>query len=341
MRAARRALLTDERDVGGERGAAGRARRCAASRKGVTSLAAMPLARRPRRGRRRCAAPSPRPGSRPRPGSGWRRAGRRAGRGGRACGGRGRWRRGRRGGAAPAGPLSRDQKAGSASWPKAITGTPRVSSTSSVFGRSRIALAPLATTVTGVWASSSRSAETSKLVSAPRWTPPMPPVAKTSMPASRAQIIVAATVVAPVQPSASATARSARDSLRTSRRGGERLELVGRRGRRGSARPTRRWSPARRRRRAPRPRRRGRSRGSPGCGMPWVMIVDSSATSGRRAATRLGDLGGEGERRRDHGGLPVMCRAAAASAARERRLGVAGRRRGRRGARRRRRRRRR
>ena len=51
-------------------------------------------------------------------------------------------------------PLSRDQKAGSASWPKAITGTPRVSSTSRVFGRSRIALAPEATTVTGVSASS-------------------------------------------------------------------------------------------------------------------------------------------------------------------------------------------
>ena len=48
-----------------------------------------------------------------------------------------------------------------------MTGTPRVSSTSSVLGRSRIALAPAATTVTGVCASSCRSAEMSKLVSAP------------------------------------------------------------------------------------------------------------------------------------------------------------------------------
>ena len=67
----------------------------------------------------------------------------------------------------------------------------------------------------------------SKLVSAPRWTPPMPPVAKTSMPARRAQIMVAATVVEPVQPSASATARSARESLRTSRARGEGVEAAG------------------------------------------------------------------------------------------------------------------
>ena len=61
-------------------------------------------------------------------------------------------------------------------------------------------MAPAATTVTGVSASSRRSAEMSKLVSAPRCTPPMPPVAKTLMPARCAQIIVAATVVAPVPP---------------------------------------------------------------------------------------------------------------------------------------------
>jgi hypothetical protein len=58
----------------------------------------------------------------------------------------------------------RDQKAGISSWPKATTGTPRVSSASSVLGMSRMALAPAQTTMTGVRASSSRSAEMSKLV---------------------------------------------------------------------------------------------------------------------------------------------------------------------------------
>ena len=62
-------------------------------------------------------------------------------------------------------------------------------------------LAPAQTTATEVWASSWRSAEMSMVVSAPRWTPPMPPVAKTRMPASSAIIMVVATVVAPVRPS--------------------------------------------------------------------------------------------------------------------------------------------
>ena len=59
---------------------------------------------------------------------------------------------------------------------------------------------PAQTTATGVRASSSRSAEISKLVSAPRCTPPIPPVANTFIPARCAQIIVAATVVAPCLP---------------------------------------------------------------------------------------------------------------------------------------------
>src|ERR1019366_4790518 len=69
---------------------------------------------------------------------------------------------------------------------------------SSVLGRSSSALAPAQTTATGVRASSSRSAEMSKLTSAPRCTPPIPPVANTLMPARCAQIMVAATVVAPI-----------------------------------------------------------------------------------------------------------------------------------------------
>ena len=67
--------------------------------------------------------------------------------------------------------------------------------------------------MTGVRASSSRSAEMSKLCSAPLCTPPMPPVANTLMPAMCAAIMVAATVVPPVRPSATAKARSARDSF--------------------------------------------------------------------------------------------------------------------------------
>ena len=124
----------------------------------------------------------------------------------------------------------------------------------------------------------------SKLASAPRWTPPMPPVAKTSMPASRAQIIVAATVVAPVQPSASATARSARESLRTSRAAARASSSRGLEADADAAVHD----------------RDGRGDGAGGAdlgldgagglevrrdsGMPWVMMVDSSATSGRRAA---------------------------------------------------------
>ena len=60
-----------------------------------------------------------------------------------------------------------------------------------------MALAPAQTTATGVRASSCRSALMSKLVAAPRCTPPMPPVANTRMPAIAAMIMVAATVVAP------------------------------------------------------------------------------------------------------------------------------------------------
>jgi hypothetical protein len=80
---------------------------------------------------------------------------------------------------------------------------------------SRIDFTPAQTTATGVRASSSRSAEMSKLSPAPRCTPPMPPVANTRMPASAAMIIVAATVVAPVWPAATASGRSRRLSLGT------------------------------------------------------------------------------------------------------------------------------
>jgi len=54
---------------------------------------------------------------------------------------------------------------------------------SKVFAMSRIDLTPAETTATGVRPSSVRSALTSKVVSAPRWTPPIPPVTKIGMPA--------------------------------------------------------------------------------------------------------------------------------------------------------------
>ena len=78
-------------------------------------------------------------------------------------------------------------------------------------------LAPAQTTITGVWASSSRSAEMSMVVSAPRCTPPMPPVAKTWIPAMWAMIMVVATVVAPSASQATSAGRSRRLALVTLR----------------------------------------------------------------------------------------------------------------------------
>ena len=51
------------------------------------------------------------------------------------------------------------------------------------------------------------------VVSAPRWTPPMPPVAKTPMPAMWAIIMVVVTVQAPSWPRATSTGRSRRLAL--------------------------------------------------------------------------------------------------------------------------------
>ncbi len=125
-------------------------------------------------------------------------------------------------------PEPREKKPGSSSVPTATTGTPRVSSTSSVAGTSRIALGPAQTTTSGVRASSSRSTDTSRLggrtrlsgpaegSKAPAWTPPIPPVAKTRMPAAWAASIVADTVVAPQPPEVSAPASVGRATFRTS-----------------------------------------------------------------------------------------------------------------------------
>jgi hypothetical protein len=125
----------------------------------------------------------------------------------------------------------------------------------------------------------------SKLVSAPRCTPPMPPVAKTRMPASAATIIVAATVVAPLPPRATTTGRSRRLSFATA----------------APLRPSRSISacvrPAFRRPSstaivagtAPFARTSASTASAVsafcGQGMPCAMIVDSSATTGRPAAS--------------------------------------------------------
>ena len=177
-------------------------------------------------------------------------------------------------------PERRDQKAGSSSVPWAITGTPRVSSASNVSGRSRIALAPAHTTITGVCASSSRSADMSKLRAAPRCTPPMPPVANAAMPAARAAIMVAATVVEPVAPVARATARSARLTLSTSRAVDNASSAVPSNPTRSRPSETAMVAGT-----APAPRTSASTARAVsrlvGEGMPCVMMVDSSATTGR------------------------------------------------------------
>src|ERR1700722_10058876 len=145
---------------------------------------------------------------------------------------------------------------------------------------SRIDLAPAQTTATRVRESSTRSAEMSNVSSTPRCTPPMPPVAKISMPASPATNIVAATVV-PAEPLRAATsARSRREALTTPPLNWPRRSISCR------SRPT-----------LKRPSMTAIVAGTApisrtasstvsavstlrGKGMPWVMIVDSSATIG-------------------------------------------------------------
>ena len=162
---------------------------------------------------------------------------------------------------------------------------------SRVRGRSRMLLAPAQTTATGVRASSVRSAETSQVWAAPRWTPPMPPVANTRMPA-----------------------RCGQPHRRRHR--GRRRALLGDRGGqvaaagleyavgprpapaiRPSPRPTvgtpaaRRWSPA------PPPRARTAASACravsrlSGRGRPCAISVDSRATTGRRSARRRATSG--------------------------------------------------
>mmetsp|Transcript_34769 Transcript_34769/g.90188 ORF Transcript_34769/g.90188 Transcript_34769/m.90188 type:complete len:236 (-) Transcript_34769:241-948(-) len=89
------------------------------------------------------------------------------------------------------------KNAGNSSVPYAKTGTPSVSSTSSVRRMSKIDFTPAHTTVTPVWLNSVRSALTSIESSPPRCTPPIPPVTNTGILAFDARKAVPDTVVAP------------------------------------------------------------------------------------------------------------------------------------------------
>lgn len=110
----------------------------------------------------------------------------------------------------------------------------------------------------------------------------MPPVTKTSTPAAAAATMVPATVVAPTAspPAAATTARSRRLHLRASR------PVVATRCSSASARPTRTRPPSTATVAGTAPPSRTMASTSravsrlAGYGMPWLMIVDSSATTG-------------------------------------------------------------
>lgn len=95
-------------------------------------------------------------------------------------------------------PLSDTKKAGKFVYLNPKTGTPWVSKYSKVLGISKIDFAPAETTATYVLPNSLKSADMSKVFSAPLCTPPIPPVTKIFIPAYWAHIIVAATVVEPL-----------------------------------------------------------------------------------------------------------------------------------------------
>ena len=163
--------------------------------------------------------------------------------------------------------------------PKTSTGTLRVSSRSSVAAMSRMDFTPADTTVIRQRPRTPRSADSSKVVPASRCTPPIPPVANTRMPAREASNAVAATVVPPVVPWAMATGRSLTLSLTAA-------SLPASRSSSSASSPT--WgtpsimaivagtAP----RSATASSNSRAARMFSGRGRPWVMIVDSRATSG-------------------------------------------------------------
>jgi hypothetical protein len=159
----------------------------------------------------------------------------------------------------------------------------QVSSTSSVFGRSRIALAPAATTVTGVRASSCRSAEMSKLCFGPAMHAADPAGGEDRDAGHMRAIIVAATVVAPVPPAGQAGGQIGAAELHAA------TPVPARRARRRRARRGAPAITAMVAGTAPAARTSASTARAVstfcGQGMPWVMIVDSSATTGAPEAS--------------------------------------------------------
>ena len=93
---------------------------------------------------------------------------------------------------------------------------------------SRIDLTPALTTTRGSAASVPRSADSSNVCCAPRWTPPRPPVEKTFTPARWARCAVAATVVPALRPLTAATGEVAQARLHHVVGRRQSLDLVGR-----------------------------------------------------------------------------------------------------------------
>ncbi len=148
---------------------------------------------------------------------------------------------------------------------------------------SRIDFTPAHTTSTPVRDSVVRSADSSKVSCAPRWTPPRPPVAKTVMPAAAARCAVEATVVEPTPPRAAIAASSRTLTLVASSSLASRSRAASSSPIRacpsitatvaGTAPPSRTACSNSRARRA-----------LSGRGRPWLMIVLSSATTAWPAA---------------------------------------------------------
>ena len=131
----------------------------------------------------------------------------------------------------------------------------------------------------------------------------MPPVANTRIPAAWHAIIVAATVVAPHAPPAIAAARFRRETLSTLPRWAVASVSSSSPDRPTSSRPSLRATVAGHGARRP-DRGLGRRRDLDvlGYGSPWLISVDSRATTGRAVAERVGDLRRDGEQLgADHG----------------------------------------
>ena len=151
---------------------------------------------------------------------------------------------------------------------------------------------PAQTTVMPVRPSVTRSADSSKVVAASRCTPPRPPVANTRIPTRSARCEVAATVAAPWPRRATTVARSRTLTLATSSALAIVSSAVVVEPDPHDAAPRSRSSPGRRRRSAPPARPAERPSRLSGRGRPWLMIVDSRATTGPPRAQRVLHLGG-------------------------------------------------